>query len=248
MDFASAHAASVITERQLQERQREQELRRQVLERAATDHTTALAPPLASRSACVWRGCCRFIRRTEAPPSQRAGREGVAGVWAAVSTSFEPPLTLGARAVRPGVGIDPALRRGLDTVVSHRCRGAQSIRHLVRGDRLEERRPVRVLRLARLPRPSCPHSSRPATRVERCPRSRPSRAGRARPSCPSGSGCDGPTRARRHTTGPAGRRSTRTSCATRRRTRYRGRRSDLVGSRTGRPPSSRRHIPCRSDR
>ena len=45
MDFASAHAASIITGSQLQERQRELELRRQVLERAAADHTTALLRP-----------------------------------------------------------------------------------------------------------------------------------------------------------------------------------------------------------
>jgi hypothetical protein len=50
MDFASAHAASIITDRQLQERRRELERRRRVLARAAAGHTPEqLAPRVAIR-------------------------------------------------------------------------------------------------------------------------------------------------------------------------------------------------------
>src|SRR6185503_9200805 len=73
------------------------------------------------------------------------GRDGLDGARrvaggrvAAVVARLEPMLSLLRRAVRPGVGLDLALRRLLDAVVADGLRRVHGVRDLRRGDRLEE--------------------------------------------------------------------------------------------------------------
>ncbi len=143
------------------------------------------------------------------------GLERVAGIRiTALQPDLEPLLSLGRRAVGPGLGIHLALGLGLDAIIAHRLGGVECLCHLFGGQRHQ------VAGLDRVARPTPRRSSRPGARSgppgsrRRSRRRRP--AGRR-----AGSGRGGRTRARSRTPRRTGRPRPRTASGGRRRSRGR---------------------------